>query len=192
MKRLFATLFVSILLAGCQSNTGITSKGYRSIRTPLVIANQSGIAFKNPNQTSWLASTSYGLNNIYTQVFDCRDAACAPPSRVLYRNLSYNKAQTYDCNCSEDITKAVLESTARTGKKLIDKPQRGKYKSYDTIYYYWTRTQDNRTVEGYDLWILFGKREFILEGRAPHRASSQKAVEHFLSMVEIDDGDTSD
>jgi hypothetical protein len=191
MKRLVATLFVSVLLAGCQSNSGVGPKGYRSTRSPLVVANQLGVPFKNPNQTAWVPSTRYLPSSTYTQIFECHDAACAPPSVIFFRNLSFNREKIYGCNCTEQMTKYVQENIAKSGKNLINPPQKGKYKSYDTIYFTWSRTYDNQLVEGFDLWVLFGKREFIIEGRSPTRAASQKAVEHFLAMVEIDDADPS-
>ena len=98
----------------------------------------------------------------------------------------------FSCSCFDEIVQSTAKYYQKAGRTLINQPIKGKYKSYDTISFYWAKNYGNRTVEGYELWILMRNSEIVLEGRSPNKSSSQKAVEHFLAMVEIEPGGSSD
>ena len=188
MKNDFIFAAMAVVLAACQPNNGMSTKGYRSINPSISIANQAGIAFKNPHQTAWVQSTKDTHEELFTQVFACNDASCAPPTLILYSRFRLNTPVTGNCSCIDAEISKINENYANLGRTITVQPQKGKYKSYDTIYYQWSKKISGKTLEGYYLWILTGKEQIYLEGRAYNKTSSQKAVEHFLSMIEIEDG----
>ena len=184
MKRIFATLFASILLAGCQTLSGTNYGGSPSVNMSVPQIKRSEINFKNPNQKSWIPSLNRFSDQPNSQVFLCQGLACPAQSMILYQTIFMAKSITPDCGCALAIATELSKIYPKQGKIITKEPQLGSYKSFQTIFYSWTMTQDNKTTNSYVLWVFVGKNIIVLEGRTSN-SFSQKAVEHFLSMIEI-------
>ena len=62
------------------------------------------------------------------------------------------------------------------------------YKSYKTVSFVFSFEKNDKTIYAHRLWIFSGSLSISLEGASYDKAFGQKAVEHFLPMIEIEDG----
>ena len=129
MKNYFIFAAMAVVLAACQHGTGMSTTGYRAVNTSITIADQTRVAFKNPQQTAWVQSTKDTHEELFTQVFDCNDASCAPPTLILYSRFRLNTPVTGNCSCIDEEISKINENYANLGRTITVQPQKGKYKS---------------------------------------------------------------
>ncbi len=186
MRRLLLSIGLTLLLAACQSASG--TKTYFDVDAPRepIKPGQTRITIKNNDRDHWMRVPSSFGSPPDEMIFECRLLACPDQTRVIYRTISTprNPDTQAILKLSDDIYKRLQEKGA-TG---LSAPKIGSYKSYKTVSFVFSFEKNDKTIYAHRLWIFSGSLSISLEGASYDKAFGQKAVEHFLPMIEIEDG----
>ena len=180
MKKTALYFCLFVLLTACQTQNGLHRYVGNEPREPIK-PGLTRVSFKNQDIDHWISSR----DGQYTKL-TCRPLGCPANTVVFYSTTS--STRNPDQTAVLKLAQNLIDETAQKGATVTSNPQLSQYKKYTSVVYSWSNVKDEKTYYGYRKLVFAGGLAISMQGLSMDKAYVQKAVDHFLAMVEIEDG----
>ncbi len=180
MKRIAVSLFLALLLSACQTQGDIRRISDDGTVEP-IRPGMTRVKFKNHDTDHWIGSRK----DDYT-VMTCRPLGC-PANTVVYMK-NFPSTRNPDQTAVMNMAQKWVDSEIEKGSTITVKPQLGRYKNFPAVSFAWSHVKNENTIYDYRKVVFAGGLAISLQAASLDKAYSPKAVDHFLAMIEIEDG----